>query len=482
MNPSVRPTVRWILGLAVLATLGLILSSYVDLRQSRAPDAWRKYLRSDEAYVAHRERLVAAMQSHSFSADLRLTAAETNVDNFLNFVRSNETTRFKTAGNFPPSRMFFEARTNIQNSRLFPILKKMPKGGLLHVHDSSSGRCEFVLTNIARRADCHIYWTTNRADGSRGMLKFTNAPPVNDGVTGYFPVNALRERLRQQGVPLDDELRRLYTLESSDPRTPDIWSAFGQWFNLLPDLIRYRPVFRDYLRDAFTTMHEDGISHVEIRAMAPVATMFDFTPAVYTEEDSIREYVAARDYIRANFNTNFSLKLIMTGYRGGMNSDASNVVAHTRRYRKTFPDLIVGCDWVGEEDGGLPTADEVPFLRAIAADTNAPIKFYFHDGETAWPGNDNLVDAVLLGTQRIGHGFNLFQLPTGQARNGSDYDVLALYTGAVQEFFVSPAAPRVEIECAELDVFFGHLGTALVFRSQRCVGTRQGGQRPAPLG
>ena len=42
---------------------------------------------------------------------------------------------------------------------------------------------------------------------------------------------------------------------------------------------------------------------------------------------------------------------------------------------------------------------------------------------------------------------------TGMAHSGSDYDVLALYAGAVQEFFVSPAAPRVEIECAELDVF-----------------------------
>lgn len=42
---------------------------------------------------------------------------------------------------------------------------------------------------------------------------------------------------------------------------------------------------------------------------------------------------------------------------------------------------------------------------------------------------------------------------TGAARPESDYDVLALYTGAVQEFFVSPTMPRVEIECAELDLF-----------------------------
>jgi hypothetical protein len=42
---------------------------------------------------------------------------------------------------------------------------------------------------------------------------------------------------------------------------------------------------------------------------------------------------------------------------------------------------------------------------------------------------------------------------TGRAHATSDYDVLALYTGPIQEFFVTPEVPRVEVECAELDVF-----------------------------
>ena len=42
---------------------------------------------------------------------------------------------------------------------------------------------------------------------------------------------------------------------------------------------------------------------------------------------------------------------------------------------------------------------------------------------------------------------------TGRARADSDYDVLALYRGAIQEFFVTRSEPRVEIECADLDMF-----------------------------
>jgi hypothetical protein len=42
---------------------------------------------------------------------------------------------------------------------------------------------------------------------------------------------------------------------------------------------------------------------------------------------------------------------------------------------------------------------------------------------------------------------------TGRSRIDSDYDVLLLYRGAVQDFFVSRTEPRVETECASLQTF-----------------------------
>jgi len=42
--------------------------------------------------------------------------------------------------------------------------------------------------------------------------------------------------------------------------------------------------------------------------------------------------------------------------------------------------------------------------------------FYFHDGESDWPDDDNLLDAYLLGTRRIGHGLNLYQYPALEKR------------------------------------------------------------------
>ena len=39
------------------------------------------------------------------------------------------------------------------------------------------------------------------------------------------------------------------------------------------------------------------------------------------------------------------------------------------------------------------------------------LPLYFHDGESDWPQDENLYDAYLLGSRRIGHGFTLFRFP-----------------------------------------------------------------------
>lgn len=432
MNNTLGQTGQKIAGLAVLALL-VVVSFFLGAsseklkaakrtevarqQQDRLPDL--RYLHSSNGYVLRRESLLGEIQARSFSSAMILSAVETNVDLFLNRVRTNETAQFVAQGKFPPSRPFYEGKTVIEGSRLFPIFQRMPKGGLLHVHESTAGRGEFVITNIARRADCFVGWNTNGRSPYCGQLLFTNAPPANDGgLNGWFPYAILETRLRAQGVDLAAELRHHYMLDRTDPHNENIWDSFGEWWTLLPDLMRYRPVLRDYLRDAFQTFHQDGISHVEIRAVTPVATMFDYTAqgvlnTNYTERDTLQEYLDARDFIRANFNPNFSIRLITTGLRGSSTSDAPTVLRKTREYLLYFSGepFIVGCDFVGDEDGGRATMVDAPFLRGVAGQTNSPIKFYFHDGETAWPGNENLVDAMLLNTRRVGHGFNLFQFP-----------------------------------------------------------------------
>ena len=85
--------------------------------------------------------------------------------------------------------------------------------------------------------------------------------------------------------------------------------------------------------------------------------------------------------------------------------------------KKAFPDLISGFDLVGQEDLGRPLAALVPELfwfRKATLEAGVNIPFFFHAGECLGDGDEtdeNLFDAILLGTRRIGHGFSLYKHP-----------------------------------------------------------------------
>lgn len=78
---------------------------------------------------------------------------------------------------------------------------------------------------------------------------------------------------------------------------------------------------------------------------------------------------------------------------------------------------MAGFDLLGEEAAGRPIKDFVPKLlefRQKCVDRGQDIPFLFHCGETLDMGTDtdgNLVDALLLNSKRIGHGFALAKHP-----------------------------------------------------------------------
>jgi adenosine deaminase CECR1 len=82
-----------------------------------------------------------------------------------------------------------------------------------------------------------------------------------------------------------------------------------------------------------------------------------------------------------------------------------------------FPHLISGYDLVGQEDLGRPLSDltrELFWFKKALAQHNLNLPFFFHAGETLGSGtstDENLFDALLLGTRRIGHGFSLYKHP-----------------------------------------------------------------------
>lgn len=100
--------------------------------------------------------------------------------------------------------------------------------------------------------------------------------------------------------------------------------------------------------------------------------------------------------------------------------DSDAIVASMRECvaaKKAYPDVISGFDLVGQEDIGrshLEMLPELVWFQNYCAQEGVSIPFFFHAGETLGdgsPADENLFDAVLLGTKRIGHGFSLHKHP-----------------------------------------------------------------------
>lgn len=78
--------------------------------------------------------------------------------------------------------------------------------------------------------------------------------------------------------------------------------------------------------------------------------------------------------------------------------------------KQEFPDIMAGFDLVGEENSLKPLiyyAEPLLRFRRKCDSLGLDIPFIFHAGETFGDGtraDDNLYDAIMLGTKRIGHG------------------------------------------------------------------------------
>jgi adenosine deaminase CECR1 len=106
----------------------------------------------------------------------------------------------------------------------------------------------------------------------------------------------------------------------------------------------------------------------------------------------------------------FRLKLIITGLKIVGRPHVTKMIGNIidGRYHS---DLIAGFDMVNEEDFTPPILEFINEILDGKKKDHHKLPCFFHCGETHDRENENLFDAVLLETKRIGHGFQLFLHP-----------------------------------------------------------------------
>lgn len=223
---------------------------------------------SFEQYIASRESVFKLENSNNFESDVKLNQKEERANAIIMAVKNNELDDgLKNPQNFAPSRHFFEALDKINKSKLFKIIRKMPKGGILHAHDTALCSTDYLVSLTYWE---HL-WQCN--DNSNAIVSFKFSKNTPEFVNGCKWLKVADERARVGRVEYDAHIRSNFTLFTNDPhKFSDInvvWNQFMGLFIRFEPLVTYAPVFKDYYKQALKEMLQDGVQYLELRVLLP---------------------------------------------------------------------------------------------------------------------------------------------------------------------------------------------------------------------
>ena len=339
---------------------------------------------------------------------------------------------------YPPIRPFYEVRDEIEKDDLFEFFKRMPKGGNLHIHTSATLKAEDFINLLGNMdADPNV-------DGFTIVrTHVSDAKDENDLKTKMYTLFFV-----SNGSFVDEDYKKLCDL------TPDerkellnyltmseasrmnaekyIWDEFNRFFRRVGNILKVRSIYRAYYRRAFESMIDDNIMHVELRFGPSSLVNYNDNPCQKKRDGAVDKfkddqiesvklicaaYEDAKNYAVEKGKT-FTLRLIMSASRTKNGSDIKASIREDldwiHRHWDDFKDgdqrIIVGYDLVSEEDRGYDT-NEIADALFNDDGTLTDIPFYFHDGESCWADDTNLISAVALRSRRVGHGINLYHFP-----------------------------------------------------------------------
>nr|XP_058937392.1 adenosine deaminase 2 [Kogia breviceps] len=385
-----------------------------------------------------RNRLLMRENMMRIGGQLVLTQEEELANQRLGALKEAEMQEALRTGSIPPSMHFFQAKSLIEKSAVFNILKKMPKGAALHVHDFSIVSMDW-LVNVTYRPHCYFCLTPRGTP----QFRFAHSTPPTLNTT-ECPEWVLLEKFRR-GLPditeFDHSLLRNFTLMTENPdatyaNQDMVWAKFNTIFVAIGGLVSYAPVFRDYISRGLEEFYQDNVLYLELRTtLYPVSTLlcilddplfrgyvhtslrsaqvYELNGSVYGPEWTVRLYEeVARNFAKEHPGF-LGIKLIYSDHRSKAASAITKSIQTAMELRAKFPGMVAGFDLVGREDTGHSLYEYKEVLM-IPASRGFELPYFFHAGETDWQGTSadrNVLDALILNSTRIGHGFALSKHP-----------------------------------------------------------------------
>lgn len=357
-------------------------------------------------YTSLRNEILEYEQRLMIGANLTLNETEQAANKILMKVKEEELDAgFKNPLLFASARNFLDAREDIEKSKVFRLLRHMPKGAVLHSHDTALVSGDYVYRNITFRDDLYVC-----IDKDVVNLRFFQVP---DKSCDWELLKKVRED-PVRGSIVNKMIKKRMSMYCKDPavtysNVDKAWNKFVDIFRFINPLLTYRPVYEDHFLKALEELYEDNVIYLELRSTLP--NLYDLDGTQYKPRDVVGIYEKLTNRFKKEHPDFVGAKLIYAPIRSCNRKQVKEYIKIMLELKELYPNFVAGFDLVGQEDKGHTLEDFAELLRD-AADRN--ISFFFHAGETNWLGtatDENLVDAVLLNTRRIGHGYALGSHP-----------------------------------------------------------------------
>ncbi|KXX77264.1 Adenosine deaminase CECR1 [Madurella mycetomatis] len=334
----------------------------------------------------------------------------------------------------------------IEETQLFALCRAMPKGAHLHIHFNANLLPNFLLS-IAKKMDHMFIWSNMSLAGDTALdqckIQFSimsreTAESRGKGNLldrGYEGQRVMRFKdfiaewkRHNHDVDVDVWLQNKLVFQEEEAHNmfqtaEGAWEKFNARTQMMKGLFNYETAYKEYTTQCLKEFRDDNIQYAEIRPN------FMSTNQVWKDDGSdqidnkgimeiiIKQYKAfQREH---QWKVVKGLKVIYCTPRSFSNDLVEAALKECLEFKKSldYSDYIAGFDLVGEEGKGRPLKDfkkEFLEFKRLCAQEKMDIPFLFHCGETLDIGTEtdgNLVDALLLGSKRIGHGFALPRHP-----------------------------------------------------------------------
>ncbi|XP_074032961.1 adenosine deaminase-like [Leptinotarsa decemlineata] len=356
-------------------------------------------------YWKDRAALLKNDAHHAMGASLKLNEKEKKVNELLKTYKHKEyDSGFAYPESFLAAQHFFQAKEGIEQSKVFNLIKKLPKGASLHSHDLALVSQEFLF-NLTYRENLYACFSDDKLKlhffDNRSIGKDCNWTRVSE--------------LRRLDPNFDNYLRSKLSLVRDDPAKsyPDLntaWKSFIDIFVAIENLVAFKPVWQEYFYQVLKELYEDNVMYLEFRGYLP--EVYDLNGRTYDAVEAVGLYYDTMKKFQQDYPDFLGAKFIYAPSRRVNNNTLASYVYTFRKLKKKYANFVAGFDLVGQEDKGMPLSSFVTQLKEMKLKYGA--NFFFHAGETNWYGEStdfNLFDAILLNTTRIGHGYALLKHP-----------------------------------------------------------------------